>query len=236
MEKTQYKKIVPLDNYPGRKAATGAWQKIISEIPKCDLFIDAMCGSGYIASIVTGCRRIVNDKNKSIIDKIGFTAAGIEFRNVDYQCIIDEYGYYRGAVIYFDPPYLMETRKGKRKLYKYEWSLADHNRFLEAVQAIKIPVLISHYPCKLYDQALKKWRKITYKTMTRAGQREESLYMNFPPPVLLQCYKHIGEGFTDRQRIKRKVDRLINRLNNEDPKERAAILSSVIDNFNYVKL
>lgn len=70
--------------------------------------------------------------------------------------------------------------------------------------------------------------------MTRTGVRKESLYMNFPQPVLLQCYNHVGDNFTDRQRIKRKVTRLAKRLEKEPEKERAAILSSIIEQFSYV--
>jgi len=227
--------LKPLDNYPGRKAAAGAWQKIISEIPKCELFIDAMCGSSFIASTVKGCHRIINDINRSIIDKIAYTAADTTFENRDYREVIKRYDNGSpGRVFYFDPPYLMETRSYKRPIYKYEWNDKDHSDFIKIMQGMQCPTLISHYPCPLYDRAFKRWRKISYNSMTRAGVRVENLYMNFPQPVLLQCFEHIGDNFTDRQRIKRKVQRHIARLQKEDPQERAAILSSIIAEFDYV--
>lgn len=229
--------VEPIKNYPGKKGAAGTWQQILSQIPKCELFIDAMGGSGFVGSSVKpfGCQVIVNDLNRSVIDKISYAAEHVTFMTQDYKQLISWYDNGSpGRVFYFDPPYLLETRSYKKPIYKHEWSDGDHKRFLKAVAAMKCPVMISHYPCQMYDQALKKWRKITYNAMTRAGVRQENLYMNYPQPVLLQCYQVVGENFTDRQRIKRKVDRLIKRLENEAPQERAAILSSIIDKFSYV--
>jgi len=227
----------PLPEYPGRKAAAGAWQKILSNIPRCELFIEAMAGSAYISSLVKeSCQTIVNDIDKKVIDKIQTATENIEFFNLDYQAIIQRFDNGSpGRVFYFDPPYLKETRSYQKPIYRFPWEDdTEHNRFLKAATAMKSPAMISHYPCPLYDKALKKWRKITYNSMTRAGIREESLYMNFPQPVLLQFPGHVGDNFTDRQRIKRKVDRLVKRLTNEPEHERAAILSTIIEKFSYI--
>jgi len=227
--------VQPIKIYPGRKGAAGTVQNIISQIPACNLFIDAMCGSGKVGSEVKGCKVIFNDKSAAVIDKISFTADNIQFLKKDYRYLIDKYGYMGpGTVIYFDPPYLFETRSYKKPIYKFEWTDQDHKNFLKQVKKMNSCVMISHYPCKMYDQALKGWRKFVYKSMTHAGLRDECIYMNFQQPVLLQCYQVVGKNFTDRQRIKRKIDRLIVRLKLEAPHERAAILSGIIANFNYV--
>jgi len=228
--------VIPLDSYPGRKAAAGAWQKILSEIPRCNLFIEAMCGSAFLSSIINVQNIVINDRDRSVIDKLRYAADNVEFRNEDYKCIIARYDNgNKERVFYFDPPYMMNTRSYQLPIYKFDWKPADHTRFIKAMLKMKCPTMISHYPCPLYDNAFKSWRKITYNSMTRAGVREESLYMNFPQPVLLQQYAHVGENFTDRQRIKRKVARLVAKLQKEQPQERAAILSAVIDNFSYIR-
>lgn len=225
--------IIPLESYPGRKGGSGSWQKIISEIPKCTRFVEAMAGSAIISSLVTGCQIIINDLDKDVIDGIRVKGNNVKKMNLHYQSIIDLYDY-TGSVFYFDPPYLKETRSFQGNIYKHEWNQKDHANFLKAVQTIQQPAMISHYPHQLYDYSLAGWRKISYNSMTRAGLRVENLYMNFPPPVLLQCFKNIGENFTDRQRIKRKVDRLMKRLINEPQQERAAILSAIIEKFTYI--
>lgn len=236
-----------IKNYPGSKGANGAWQQIISQIPKCDRFVEAMCGSAFISRKLQGVIPIViaNDIDRSVIDKIDLTAGTtsnsngttyeVEIENTSARSLIDKYDNASGkTVFYFDPPYLMETRSYKGKIYKHDWIDAAHTEFLAMATTVKSNCMISHYPCALYDETLKDWRKIQYNSMTRAGLRVENLYMNYPAPLLLADYRSVGENFTDRQRIKRKINRLISRLNNEEQNERAAILSAVIDHFSYI--
>jgi DNA adenine methylase len=233
-----FPEIVPIPTYPGRKGASGQWQKIVSSIPKCKTFVECMCGSAYIASIVakTGCKVVINDIDRSVIDKHNYAAGkNIIKMNQDYAICVAANKNQPDPVFFFDPPYMKETRSYQGDIYNYEWDTAAHQRFLYFVQRLKFPVMISHYPCDIYDFTLKKWRRIIYKAMTRAGVRDECLYMNFEQPILLQCYKHVGKNFTDRQRIKRKVDSLIGKLRRENDQERAAILSAVIEKFDYVR-
>lgn len=228
--------INPLNTYPGRKGAAGTLQQIISQIPKCEVFIDAMCGSGIVSSAISGCHRIVNDIDVSIIDRLRYAAADVTFTNLDYRQVLKQYDNgSQNRVIYFDVPYLMATRSYQLPIYKHDWTDVDHKKFIAIARKITIPCMISHYPCALYDNAFLKWRKVTYQSMTRGGIREEALYMNYQQPPLLQCYQHIGKNFTDRQRIKRKVSRHIDKLQKIDPQERAAILSAIIQHFTYVK-
>lgn len=226
--------IIPLKTYPGRKGGAGTWQQIISQIPKCEIFIDAMCGSGLVGSKVTGCKVVFNDIDRNIVDQLRYMD-GPEVWCENCLDLIDHFGYERSQLVYyFDPPYLHETRSYQKDIYRHEWGPIDHEIFLQTVLKMQCPVLISHYPCPLYDTALAAWRKITYQSMTRAGVRTECLYMNFPQPVLLQCPGSIGKNFTDRQRIKRKVKSFVGKLTRYPPQERAAILSSIIEHFNYV--
>jgi len=228
--------VIPANSYPGRKGAAGTWQKIVSNVPKCDLFIDAMCGSGIIGSLIKNCQVIFNDIDRNVIDNIRTSSDFALFLNEPYQEIIKRFDNgNKGRVFYFDPPYILNTRSWQQPIYKFDWGKVEHEQFVKVILKMKCNVMLSHYPCDFYDKALKKWRKITYNAITRAGVRKESLYMNFPQPVLLQCADHIGENFTDRQRIKRKVERQINRLKNETDQERAAILTKIIEHFSYVK-
>lgn len=223
--------------YPGRKAGAGQSQQILAQIPKCRLFIEAFGGSAHISSLIvqTGCSVIVNEIDAQVIKKFKYSklVPGAIVMNGSYQGLLRISK--PGTVVFLDPPYLKETRRDKRDIYRYDWCLADHQEFLKAVTRKNLPnIIISHYPCQMYDQALKGWRKITYQTMTRGGPAIEALYMNYQQPVMLQCPGQIGRNFTDRQRIKRKVARLITRLKNEPENERAAILTAVVDHFQYI--
>lgn len=226
--------VIPLETYPGRKGAAGVWQTIVSEIPKCKIFVDAMCGSGIIASKVQADTIVLNDLNDVVITQLeqkNNHLKHVRFTNYSYEKLFSVLSQSDGVVFYFDPPYLFETRQSKLPLYRHEWNENDHARFLSLIIQVKKPVLISHYPCNLYDTVLKDWRIIEYEAMTHTGMRKENLYMNFKAPLLLQNWQHVGENFTDRQRIKRKITRLINSLKNETEKERAAIITAVVDEY-----
>lgn len=231
----QNRGLVPLKNYTGSKAGAGVWQKIISEIPRCEVFVEAMCGSAFISSLVTGCERVINDIDPSVIDKINYPAADVTFRNEDYRAIINRYDNgHKGRVFYFDPPYMLETRRQQIVMYNYDWKFEDHQVFVARLNDMNCPAMVTQYPNDLYDSRLHSWRKLPFTSMTRGGPRTECLYMNFPPAVLLQCPGYVGENFTDRQRINRKVKRFADKLRNLPPKERAAIITALVNEFEYL--
>lgn len=83
------------------------------------------------------------------------------------------------VLIYADPPYILGTR-GNRKQYRYEMSDIDHVELLEALMAHEGPVLISGYRNRLYDEALRGWKRVEHKERTQvATERTEVLWMNF---------------------------------------------------------
>lgn len=55
----------------------------------------------------------------------------------------------------------------------------------------------------------------------------ECLYMNYPQPDKLQITQFTGTNCWDRQRIKRKGDRLIQKLKNLPPTESNYLLSRI---------
>lgn len=221
-------------NYPGSKGANGAWQQIISQVPRCQRFIELMAGSAVLSAKIKNVpERVVNDVDPTVINSISIP--GVTKLNLDYSQVLDLYSYDRSnTVFYCDPPYLMSTRSHKKRLYKFDWGQADHERFLDLVTRYGGQVMVSHYPCSLYQDALKDWRQVPYRSMTRAGLRQELLFLNFDLPPLLADPSNVGENFTDRQRLKRKVNRLITRLDKEEPLERSAILSYVIAHYDYL--
>lgn len=53
--------------------------------------------------------------------------------------------------------------------------------------------------------------------------------MNYPRPVRLHEYTYLGDGFRERERIKRKAARWAARLRGMSPLERQAILAALED-------
>jgi DNA adenine methylase len=240
--------VRPFDTYNGGKNGNGTYQTIINNIPPFKIFIDAMCGNCGISSnlLPHGSLIVINDIDscvtKALKDKINCVGHGNPgsidrnsylIRNENFQVLIDEFDCERSENVffYFDPPYLFETRKGQRDLYNFEWNREDHRRFLQSCSTVKSNCMISHYPCDMYDNALSNWRKIEFQSMTRKGLRTEAIYMNYPPPTFLHQYNYLGKDFIDRQRIKRKAQRTIQKLKNLPPHERLKIFELIKQEF-----
>lgn len=220
----------PFPSYFGGKAGNGTYQTIINNIPQCDVFIDAMVGNGgVVCNLNLPGITVINDIDAGIIANYINNGRDIIIKeNMHVADLIDAYDdWCRYTVFYFDPPYLMSSRKSQVARYRYEWSLADHKAFLTKVLTVKSNCMISHYPCHLYDQELRGWNKITYQSMTRHGLATECLYFNYPVPTILQDYRYIGRDYIERQRIKRKINRTIKKLQALPAIERNAIIDAI---------
>ena len=124
----------------------------------------------------------------------------------------------------------MSTRSTRRKLYRYEMSAIDHRRLLRCLRSLPCLVMVSSYWSELYARDLAGWNYVQFEAMTRGGKpATESLWFNFPTPVELHDYRYLGENFRERERIKRKKSRWVNRLARLDRLERQALLSAIAD-------
>ncbi len=86
-----------------------------------------------------------------------------------------------GVFQYWDPPYLFGVRAGKQ--YRHEMTDADHEELLRAAVESKSMVMISGYESDLYNDYLKDWNKVAFKSCAEHGKpRTETLWMNYEPP------------------------------------------------------
>lgn len=130
--------------------------------------------------------------------------------------------------IYLDPPYIMETRSTQRRIYQHEYSNQQHETLLLQIKRLDCAVAISGYWSEMYADLLAGWRSIQFTSQTRGGTpAEEWLWMNYDVPVMLHDYRYLGDGFRERERIKRKKLRWLKRLRRMDRLERAAIVSAI---------
>ncbi|ALS27172.1 D12 class N6 adenine-specific DNA methyltransferase [Paenibacillus sp. 32O-W] len=94
------------------------------------------------------------------------------------------------VLIYSDPPYVMETRHG-RKIYKHEMSDSDHIELLEILDEHPGPVLLSGYDHPFYNERLKHWHREERQALAESGRiRTEVLWIN---PVAAE---HCGRQLT----------------------------------------
>lgn len=131
-------------------------------------------------------------------------------------------------LVYCDPPYLMETRRRRRQIYRCELSDSDHVRILDVVLKLPCMVQVSGYWSNLYASRLSAWRSVSFQAQTRGGSTAtEWLWMNYPDPVELHDYRYLGSGFRERERLKRLRLRWIARLGRMGILERGALLSAM---------
>jgi hypothetical protein len=113
-------------------------------------------------------------------------------------------------------------------VYEFEFSEAQHEELLDVVVKLPALVIISGYWSKLYAERLKGWHTKRFQAMTRGGrQATEWLWFNFPEPAELHDYRFLGCGFRERERIKRRQQRWLERLQRMPLIERRALMSAL---------
>ncbi|MCC6288099.1 MAG: DNA adenine methylase [Chitinophagaceae bacterium] len=196
--------------YPGSKMAMGAYQAIINQIPKCKVFVELFAGSAAVSSKLSmspGFIVVLNDIDYEISQSLLLSVpAGITVYNKDYRDIIKAFDVLDNVVFFADPPYEMSVRSSQRKYYRYDFETSDTLDFISSMSAVSNKVIITHYPCDLYNTSFESWRKVDYESMTRSGLRLERMYMNYEASML-QCCDYVGNDYTDRQRLLRKAIR-----------------------------
>jgi DNA adenine methylase len=73
-----------------------------------------------------------------------------------------------GVAVYADPPYHPDTIADPR-FYRVGMTASQHEELLDVLLAHPGPVVLSGYPCRLYDQVLTTWRR--YEIPSRADGR-----------------------------------------------------------------
>jgi len=223
--------------YPGGKNGAGIYQRIINHMPPHKTYIEAFLGSGAVLRNKRPAKHNIGiDRSLEALD-LCLELAGEKssaFRFLDGNALkllpslkavmsdsllVDA----PNTLIYADPPYMMETRKGG-DLYEFEMDDAGHERLLDVLTEARCMVMISGYRSPLYDDALNHFTRIDYQAQTRRGQVTESLWMNFKQPIALHDYSHLGDNYRERERIKRKKARWSAKIAGMDRQERLAIM------------
>ncbi len=76
----------------------------------------------------------------------------------------------KGCLMYCDPPYPASTRSCPSVYGEFEMSDKDHRTFLATAKALKhAKVMISGYPCEMYDTALSEWNRHTFDMANNAA-------------------------------------------------------------------
>lgn len=230
----------PFDTYNGGKEGDGTYQKIINLIPLHDMYIEAFIGNGAIYRHKKESQYSIGiDLDASVIEKWKeLDLPGINLINTDAISWLEHFKVLADILksqgtrvfIYIDPPYLMESRKNQKDLYKFELKNRDHNRILAVARSINANIMISHYPHDLYDRELSDWNTFTFTCQTRNGTATEKLYYNYPKPTELHDYSYLGDNFRERERIKGIVTRNTSKFMRMPAAERNALIENLTNN------
>lgn len=66
----------------------------------------------------------------------------------------------KNTLFYLDPPYVMDSRKCKSRLYKHEMTDDEHRDLAAVIKQLKGKVIISGYPSELYNELYADFRRV----------------------------------------------------------------------------
>ncbi len=143
--------------------------------------------TGFRAAMVNGDRALPALDWTSLpvaLEKVARRFIGVVIERRPALQVIDRYDV-PDCLIYADPPYLHDTRSGKKKgeqlycAYVHEMTDADHEALLARLQACQAMVVVSGYPNALYDGLLAGWTKVEREHHADgARDRVEALWLS----------------------------------------------------------
>lgn len=224
-------------SYDGGKGGAGVYQTIINQMPPHRRYIEPFLGGG---AVMRHKRPALESfgfdlDTRSVIlwdGGAGQTIVGLE---VQQTCGVEwmvhhhrKRWFRRDDLVYCDPPYLLETRRGGA-IYNCEMDAGQHRALIEVLLKLPCLVMVSGYQSEMYSLALAHWRRLEFQTTTRGGSlaTEVFLWMNYPEPRELHDYSYLGGDYRERERIKKKRVRWREKLLRMEPLERLAVLAAV---------
>lgn len=226
--------------YLGSKGGNGVCQFLINNIPAHEYYQELCAGSAKLfRKKRPASNNWLNDINpktvKQLIESLGpeLNCKADTITNYNFLSILGTFNYEVPTFIYIDPPYPESARRDfKGTKYEFDFTHEQQVEFLTFIQDFQSAfVMISTRPNELYSSYLSNWRFKDFQTSDHGGKCIERIYMNYPEPTLLHEYTYLGENFTDRQRIGRKVKRQVDKLVNLPLHERNALLANIAKTF-----
>lgn len=221
-----------LKHYFGGKNSAGVRQTIINQVPPHETWVSGFLGNCAPTRYKRRAKHTIGfDLDTEIIDEWSKND-GIELRNECFIAADTKFLSDASAFVFLDPPYLFETRKGKRHRYKFEMTEEQHRQLLSKISAVTSKVMICTYPSKLYKSTLKDWRIVEYHSSDRKNnKRVEWLMMNYSEPTTLHDYRFLGDDYRERERIEKQYNNAIKKFKGFSPIERNMILDTLVKEF-----
>jgi len=214
-------------HYPGGKGQS--YHKFVNLMPPHEVYIETHLGGGSIMGNKRPAKRNIGiEIDPRVIEKwTNEEQVNFELVHGDAIEYLKKYKFTGNELIYCDPPYLRETRRSYKKIYKYDYTPEQHNKLLDLIKALPCKVMISGYQSLLYMEALKEWHLQSFDATIRKRTSTEYIWMNYAPPIQLHDYSYLGSNFRERDRIKQKTKRWVTRLKSMPVLEQQALFSAL---------
>lgn len=218
--------------YPGGKGKT--YQHLINLMPPHEVYIECFLGGGSVLRHKKPARASIGiDLDERAIAgcaPLRATVPDLSLVQQDALAFLRGYAFEGTELVYADPPYLAQTRRGGR-LYRHEYTDEQHVALLDVLRELPCAVMISGYDSPLYRSRLRGWRRSTFRSKTHVDVREESVWMNYPVPAALHDARFLGDSFRERQQIQRRLATLRRRVHAMPAPERSEFMRWLNENF-----
>lgn len=221
----------PFTTYFGGKESPGVYHQIINTFPPHTKYVEGFLGNGAILRNKKPAQiNIAVDRDERVINKFkALEIPGVNFIHENFLHLINFLDESPDTLIYLDPPYLKKTIKSKTR-YNCEMTEQEHEELCFYVAGTKNKIVLSCYENDMYASLMPGLNKKHFQGWSHKGKTVETIYYNFEIDRLHQT-DLIGKDFTDRQRIKRKIQGHINKLHKLPALERQCLIDSIISEF-----
>lgn len=206
--------------YPGGKGKI--FQHVINVMPPHRVYIETHLGGGAVMRHKRPAERNIGiDADSEVIATWSTQrTSGVELVCSTAEDYLAQYEFCGDELVYADPPYHPDTRR-RARVYRQDYSIEDHQRLLTLLVSLPCKVILSGYANSMYSAALERWHSRTFQAKTHIDVREETLWFNFAPSLVLHDSRYLGINFRARETTKRRLQRLQDKVTRMDPVERA---------------
>lgn len=211
--------------YPGGKGRT--FRQIINMIPPHRVYVETHLGGGAVLRHKRPAELSIGvDLDRAVVETWrGRASPRLKVYRRDAVSFLNAFDFDGDEFVFCDPPYHPSTRR-RARVYRHDYSEADHEMLLDTLVRLPCMVLVVGYPCDLYEKRLESWRSSALLGASHAGRRHERAWMNYELSSL-HDYRYLGVDYSERQRIRRKRDRLLARLERMPILERNALVAAI---------
>ena len=221
-------------SYPGGKGR--CFQKIISLMPEHETYIETHLGSGAVMLAKQPAKTNIGiDIDPQVVSSWKTsTHTGVDVIQMDALVFLQKHQFSGRELIYADPPYMHSTRR-ITSIYRHEYCEQQHVELLDTLRKIDCCIMISGYRCDLYDDKLSAWHRSDFVVPTQTGLRQESVWTNFGVPTSLHDFRYIGEGFREREAIRRRREGILRRIERLPAIERNAVIAELASRYDALR-